>query len=81
MATIEGSIGRIGLDKRCYLPGATIVDTCPHCKKSFRRDLSKEYLSFPVVNQPTQETLYCRECDNEWEITIQINLSIEVVSE
>lgn len=72
-------------EKHFYVP-AIIRDTCPECGTAFERDLGKHCLSFPPCGVPFNEQLCCgakidgKFCDHEWEVTLQLNISVELIA-
>jgi hypothetical protein len=64
--------------KRLYLP-IIIEGKCPQCNAEYERDLNDAYLSYPKVNVPEPFTCWCLECRHEWQIVIQLNVSLELV--
>lgn len=62
--------------KRCYLPGLKISQKCPHCSSEVKFDGDYEYIGFPDAGVPFQLTMYCRECNHDWEETIQIIIRV-----
>ena len=68
------------LEKRFYLDDVVITKECS-CGAIMEKDLSSDYLSYPVVGYPENICLYCDKCDTEYEdyvkVTVIINLMIE----
>ena len=78
VAAMEGVVGEIDLDKRFYIPGIILRDTCPHCQAPYVRDFSDHYLSYPTTGKPVELTGYCGECEGEWPIgTVTVRVSLE----
>ena len=66
-------------EKRFYVP-YKITDTCPKCKTVIKKSLWKyNYLSYPPLEVPFDEYLYCSECDTEWKIEVLLKISLELV--
>lgn len=64
--------------KRFYLAGTIIEGTCPNCGEHIKHDLGDQYLSYPAMNTPFKESVYCEECDEEVEVTLQLNVSVDI---
>jgi uncharacterized protein YbaR (Trm112 family) len=67
-------------EKRFGIP-ATLSGDCPKCRKPFVRAFDTQYISYPKVNTPIKVDLYCHECEHEWPIQMQINVSLSLVDE
>ncbi len=86
-ATVEPRPVRNGaLDlevKRFYVPGCTLKSKCPKCATDYERDCGDEYFSYPPINKPFEETLYCQnnDCEQEWDVTLMISLVLAALSE
>jgi hypothetical protein len=71
--------------KRANLP-ILIEATCPQCGAQIQRCCYDEYLSYPTLNEPIKVSMYhCiekqgRHVEHEFEVTIKIGLTAEVVS-
>ena len=65
--------------KRFYLDFTEIEVTCPHCREVFEYD--NEYISYPDVNKFIELYMYCRNCDNEWNEELRIDLGITTKEE
>jgi len=63
-------------EKRFYLPGASIETECPKCQVPFKEDFAKDYFSYPPFNVPFNYGLYCGACGHEWNVSLQINVSL-----
>ena len=59
---------------------APSTSTCPKCQAPYERDFNEQYLSYPQANAPTEVTLYCGSCEHEWEVTMRLNITLELVS-
>lgn len=67
--------------KRLYVP-YTICDTCSQCGQEVRKNLNKDsYLSYLLTNTPIDMGMYCSECDHEWCVGIQLNLTVEATND
>ena len=90
MNTITGSSQPFEIrEKRFYIPDYIISSSCPKCGEIKNRDLSDEYLTYPKANIPIKIGMYCEHyseergnygCGNEWEVTIKILVTVEVVN-
>lgn len=78
---LTGTPGPFDLDvKRFYIPGYKLEGPCPKCQAPYERDFNEQYLSYPQANAPTEVTLYCGSCEHEWEVTMRLNITLELVS-
>jgi hypothetical protein len=68
-------------EKRFSIRGATLKCNCPNCQKPFVRDFGTQYISYPKVNTPIDVGLYCPECEHEWTVKMQINVTLSLVDE
>lgn len=68
-------------EKRLYLPGLQLQATCPECRAAYSRDFGDDYLSYPKVGEPEDLTLYCRECDHEWKIRVQLDVTMKILGD
>lgn len=68
------------LAKRCYLEDTIISMKC-RCGEVLKKDLSSDYLPYPVVGHETNLYFYCDECDSEYENEVSITLSINAIVE
>lgn len=81
MTKIEGTPhGKIDV-KRFYLNGVTIKHKCTKCGNNITEEFDSNYISYPFANTPFKHTMYCYECGNEDEITIKLNVSLELIDE
>ena len=68
------------LTKRFYLDDVVITKECS-CGAVMEKDLSSDYLSYPMVGYPENIYFYCDECGTEYEdavkVTVIINLLVE----
>lgn len=67
-------------EKRCYLEGVVISAVCPKCGATTTRDMARDYLSYPIMNVPIEEYMYCGQeggCENEFPIKIILRVSLE----
>lgn len=62
--------------KRFYLPGVTITDHCPSCRKLRHFDGDSEYISNPILNEPEAVTMYCEDCEENWEVDVVLTLVV-----
>jgi len=65
-------------DKRFHLSGVIIERECPNCKDMVEKDLSRDYLDFPPMNEEFKLQMYCGKCDHEFFITAQLKVKLEV---
>lgn len=79
--TVHGTCIGESNEKRFYLPGIRIEDTCPSCGKDAREDFSREYLFYPSFGVPQILNMYCGHCDHEWELKYKLDLSMEIIHE
>lgn len=87
MNTIEPSTPQtIFIDvKRFYLL-YLLKSSCPKCGREKLQDFSVRYFSYPTANTPITETLLCSNyegdygdpCETEWEVKIQLNVSLTI---
>lgn len=63
-------------DKRLYLPGVVIIDSCPKCIKTVKQDMKEHYLSYPVMNKRFWHGMYCEDCGHEWKVAIVLTVSL-----
>jgi len=76
---IEGECeGEIDV-KRFYIPGVCLYDLCPKCEEEIEMDLGVMYLSYPIVGEEKTVHFYCEECDEEWDNTIILEMTIKSV--
>ncbi len=66
-------------EKRFYLPGVVVSGECPKCGEVSMTDLGFDYLDYPPMNQPFEMHRHCRECDEEWYISVKLNVSLELM--
>lgn len=86
---IKGKIkGEIDV-KRFYLPGIIVESKCPKCEHLHEVNMSTQYLSHPVINEPETIGFYCEEdtitentyCDTDWEVKIKLSMEVELVKD
>ena len=72
------------LDKRFYLTGVVVEDSCPTCGEMMSLDLGDDYISYPETGKPIDHQIWCGECDKKGidsykpiKITIQIYAEVE----
>jgi hypothetical protein len=65
--------------KRMYLPGVFIKVACPECGADTEWDGDIQYMSYPVPNTDETVGLYCDACGHDWDVTVRLNLSVEVL--
>ena len=78
---IEKSNMKFDIDiKRFYAP-FKIHTKCKNeeCGKIFTKDFNLDYFSYPSLNEPIEEYLYCDECDEEHEFKLLLKLDLEVL--
>lgn len=78
-ATVSGTMRGGVEEKRFYMPGIALFDECPKCQAHTTRDFGDEYLSYPLVGDPFEHTMYCPKCEHEWEVRLILRVSLEVV--
>ena len=68
--------------KRLYLPGLVIKKKCT-CGEVMEYDFGDNYLSFAEEDKPIKLYFECRECENEYTLTVKANCKvfIDVVDE
>lgn len=73
------------MEKRTYLPFA-LTSTCPKCGRDGERDLTDQYLSYPVLGQPQRVTFRHDDadddeanCANEWHGFVVIGFTLTEV--
>ena len=77
---VEGAVHSALDVKRLYFPGVVIRDVCPKCGGAWERDYgSNSYLSYPTVGTPFDLTLYCGECNHEWERRVRLDITLVAV--
>lgn len=78
---VKEDIGKkISLDiKRFYIPGTKIIGNCPECGEYLEKDFDEQYLSYPSISKNNKEYMYCDECDNEAEIELRLNISLDLI--
>jgi len=64
------------LGKRTYLP-FTVVANCP-CRKggTFTKDLTVDYLSYPIVGEISTVSFYCDACNEEFQVNLRLNITL-----
>ena len=67
--------------KRFYLPEFKVDVNCPHCDKRTIVDSSGLYLSYPSINKKQQIYILCKECDEHFEMDIELEMSITIHTE
>lgn len=72
----KGEVAEEG--KRFYMPGVTITGKC-RCSANLKMDLGESYLAYPPMNAPDTLTFWCDVCNEETEIRVQLNVSLEVL--
>jgi hypothetical protein len=61
--------------KRFKLP-VVVKGKCPDCGGQAETDLEEHPLSYPKLGAPENISLYCSKCDEYWEATIIVHMSI-----
>lgn len=67
----------IELDKRTYLP-FTISCECPKCGATLQKDLSEQYLDYPVLEEWADAYIWCDDCDEDALVEVRVIAVIEV---
>ena len=62
--------------KRCYLPGIIVEDDCPKCGIKWTFNGTNDYVSNPVIGDNIDLHAYCKDCNNEWSVQIQLQVTI-----
>jgi hypothetical protein len=75
---IEGNAKGTELDKRTYLYGVKVFSECSKCKTEFEYDLGFDYLSYPVVGEPSRVHFYCEDCDEYWDIAVVLEVNLRL---
>jgi hypothetical protein len=65
--------------KRFYVPGCKLDGHCPKCNQPFTLDFGEQYISFPVANAVNEVACWCCHCENEWNVNVRLNFSLELV--
>jgi hypothetical protein len=75
---VIGTCGGAELDKRQHFPGIVLKSKCPNCGKAWKKDLAGDYLSYPVVGEPTNAYGYCEneKCQHEWPVLVIVQVTI-----
>lgn len=76
--TIEEIDEKIELSKRTYLP-FILKTNCNHCNKELVKDLTTNYLSYPIINTIQDICFYCNDCDKEQEEKVKLIVKLEQV--
>lgn len=78
-AEITPAHGSVHLEARnLYVPWV-VSDHCANCPNRVHRYLASEPLMYPTFNEPITLAFSCDVCDYEWDVKIQLNLSLSVV--
>lgn len=80
-AKIIGECGPVQLEKRCYLPGVVLSAACPKCGNGAKRDMGDDYLSYPTTGEPKTIGLHCNFCQEEWEESVVLQITVSAVGE
>lgn len=80
--TVKNEIEEIEGPKRFYIPGLKIQCVCPKCSLLIESDYSKNYFSYPRIGPKKNNTefLYCQNCEQEIEISVNIDLIVSVLA-
>lgn len=80
MAAIETALETWEGDKRHYIPGVVVQDSCPECGLLAERDLGDRYLNYPQINGVSPVFLHCpdRDCQREWEVPVIVRVTVEL---
>jgi len=54
-----------------------VVDDCPNGCGSC--EFGADYWSYPRVGQPSTIHMYCHECDAEWPVRLQIDVTARIL--
>ena len=65
--------------KRFYMP-YSINWECPNCKECYSEDLNEQYLSHPTTGTPIDFDVYCRKCEHEDKIKVQLDIDLKIVN-
>jgi hypothetical protein len=65
-------------EKRFYLPGIVVDSTCPRCSTALEHDLGEHYLSYPVMGEPFDLHLCCRDekCWHNWSVRVRLDVAL-----
>lgn len=74
-------------DKRFYLPGVVLEDTCPSGDHVVTMDLGEQYLSYPIIGAVDSAWWYCGQCEDagrrgedvNWRLNYRLNISLELI--
>jgi hypothetical protein len=75
---IEKLNEKFELDKRTYLPFILKIN-CKCCNKELKKNLTEDYLSYPIINSNQTIYFYCEDCDMEYQEEVQLIVKIEQV--
>lgn len=72
--------GAFPVDVKRFDAPAILSGECPKCGHKIEIDYSTghHYLSYPTANESFQETLYCGECQHEWNVSMILRISLEL---
>lgn len=68
------------LAKRFTLDDVVLTKGCD-CGHIMEKDLSSDYLSYPVVGYPETLYVYCEECETEHEDALRVTVSVNLIVE
>ena len=66
---------KVELSKRFYIP-FTVKTSCPKCKEKLEKDLTKDYLSYPVLGELTPLHFFCHNCNEDFIVTVELNMTL-----
>jgi len=86
MTKLNGKCEGIVDVKRFYLPGIVLESNCPRCGILHKKDMGKEYLSYPRISTPTKIYFYCENeyegpkkyCNTDWNIEVSLDISLKL---
>lgn len=74
----------MGTDEgRMYLDGLALVWKCPNCSEEHLQPFDRDSYFYDCVefNKEDIVTIYCNECDSEFELNFKINVNVEIMGE
>lgn len=67
-------------EKRQHAP-YKLIGKCSKCGELIEKDFSDDrYMMHPVMGEEYRYIIYCEECDNEHEINLKFDITLEIVS-
>lgn len=70
--------GELG-EKRFYFKGKISIK-CTKCKSRLTRDFEDDYLSYPVIDEESELTFCCDDCDREYSIPFKLK-AVNIIAE